>query len=300
MAAGFGAWQLWANSPQLIVDRSPGVFFQYGFWIAEHGSLPIPPQLAAFGGSHPGLTFSSFGFISHGGAVVPAQAAGLPIALAAGLWTHGLPGGAALSPLLGALAVLSVGGLTGRLAGPRWAPAGAFLLALTLPETYTSRSAFSEILAQALLFGGLCLVVDSLAPRQSRILAALGGLVLGLTVLVAIRSLVDLLPTIVFLGTLLAVRRPQALPFAAGLLAGTGYGLVGGFVLAGPMMAELAPQLGMVALAAAAFLAVTVIGATVGLVDPVRRRVAWLLRARPLRWLPDAAAVIVVAAAAGL
>jgi hypothetical protein len=299
VAAGFGAWQLWANSPQLIVDRSPGAFFQYGFWIAEHGSLPIPPQLAAFGGSHPGLTFSSFGFISHNGAVVPAQAAGLPIALAAGLWTHGLPGGAALSPLLGALAVLSVGGLTGRLAGPQWAPAGAFLLALTLPETYTSRSAFSEILVQALLFGGLCLVVDSLAPRQSRILAALGGLALGLTVLVAVRSLVDLLPTIVFLGTLLAVRRPQALPLGGGLLAGTGYGLAGGFVLAGPMMAELAPQLGMVALAAAAFLAVTVIGATVGLVDPVRRRVAWLLRARPLRWLPDAAAVIVVAAALG-
>ena len=297
VAAGFGAWQLWANSPQLIVDRSPGVFFQYGFWIAEHGSLPIPPQLAAFGGSHPGLTFSSFGFISHAGAVVPAQLAGLPITLAAGLWTHGLPGGAAISPLLGALAVLSVGGLTGRLAGPQWAPAGAFLLALTLPESYTSRSAFNEILVQALLFGGLCLVVDSFAPRQSRILAALGGLALGLTVLVAIRSLVDLLPTIVFLGTLVAVRRPQALPFGGGLLAGAGYGLVGGFVLAGPMMGRLAPQLGLVALAAAAFLGVTVIGAAAGRVDPVRRRVAWLLRARPLRYLPDAAAVIVVAAA---
>ncbi len=135
VAAGFGAWQLWANSPQLIVDRAPGAFFQYGYWIAEHGSLPIPPQLAAFGGSHPGLTFSSFGFVSHAGAVVPQMAAGLPITLAAGLWTHGLAGGVAMSPLLGALAVLSVGGLTGRLAGPKWAPVGAFLLALTLPET---------------------------------------------------------------------------------------------------------------------------------------------------------------------
>jgi hypothetical protein len=143
------------------------------------------------------------------------------------------------------------------------------------------------------------LVVDSFAPRQSRILAALGGLALGLTVLMAIRSLVDLLPTIVFLGTLLAVRRPQALPFAGGLLAGTGYGLVGGFVLAAPLMGQLAPQLGLVALAAAAFLGVTVIGAAAGRVDPVRRRVAWLLRARPLRYLPDAAAVIVVAAAVG-
>src|SRR5215471_14219923 len=300
VAVGFGVWQLRVNSPQLIVDRDPGAFFQFAYWIAEHGSLPIPDQLAAFGGSHAGLTFGSFGFAAQGDAVVPGLPAGLPITLAAGLWTHGLAGGVARSPLIGALAVLSVGGLTGRLAGPQWAPAGAFLLALTLPESYTSRSAFSEILAQALLFGGLCLVVDSFGPRQSRILAALGGLALGLRVLVEIGSLVNLLPVILFLGTLLAVRRPQALPFAGGLLAGTGYGLVGGFVLAGPMMAALAPELGLVALAAAAFLAATVVGGAVGLVDPVRRGVARLFRARPLRWLPEAGAVIVVAAAAGL
>ncbi|HEV8274381.1 MAG TPA: hypothetical protein VGQ26_01615 [Streptosporangiaceae bacterium] len=298
VAAGFGAWQLRANSPQLIVDRAPGAFFQFGYWIAQHGSLPIPTQLAAFGGSHPGLTFSSFGFISHAGAVAPGLAAGLPITLAAGLWTHGLAGGVALSPLLGALAVLSVGGLTGRLAGPQWAPAGALLLAITLPETYTSRSAFSEILAQALLFGGLCLVVDSLAPRQSRILAALAGLALGLTVLVAVGSLVALLPAIVFLGALLAARRPQALPLGGGLLAGIGFGLVGGFALAAPMMEALSPEIGLVALAAAAFLAVTLVGAAAGLVEPVRRRVARVLAARPLRWLPEASAVIVVAAAA--
>ena len=71
VAAAFGAWQLRANSPQLIVDRAPGAFFQFGYWIAQHGSLPIPTELAAFGGSHPGLTFSSFGFISHAGAIAP-------------------------------------------------------------------------------------------------------------------------------------------------------------------------------------------------------------------------------------
>ena len=299
VAAGFALWQLRFNSPQLIVDRDPGAYFQFGFWIAAHGSLPIPSSLAAFGGSHPGLTFSSFGFVSHAGAIVPRLAAGLPIVLAAGLWEHGLAGGAAISPLLGAFAVLTVGGLTGRLAGPQWAPAGAFLLALTLPETYTSRSAFSEILTQVLLFGGLCLVVDSLAPRQSRILAALAGFTLGLTVLVGISSLVDLLPAIVFLGTLLAVRRPQALPFGGGLLAGAGYGLAGGFALSGPLMGALAPGLALVTLAAAAFLAVTLAGATAGLVEPIRRHVVRLLRARPLRWLPEAGAVLVVAVAVG-
>lgn len=299
VAAGFAFWQLRVNSPQLIVTRDPGAYFQFGYWIAQHGSLPIPASLAAFGGSHPGLTFSSYGFAGHAGAVLPRLAAGLPIMLAAGLWAHGLPGGVAISPLLGASAVLTVGGLTGRLAGPRWAPAGAFLLALTLPEAYTSRSAFSEILVQALLFGGLCLVVDSLAPRQSRILAALGGFALGLTVLAGIGSVVDLLPTIVFLGTLLAARRPQALPFGGGLLAGTGYGLIGGFRLAAPVLGPLSPGLGLILLAAGGFLAVTLVGATIGLVDPVRRLAARLFRARPLRWLPDLGAVIVVAVMAG-
>jgi len=63
-------------------------------------------------------------------------------------------------------------------------------------------------------------------------------------------------------------------------------------------MEALSPEIGLVALAAAAFLAVTLVGAAAGLVEPVRRRVVRVLAARPLRWLPEAGAVIVVAAAA--
>src|SRR5262249_9247490 len=81
--------------------------------------------------------------------------------------------------------------------------------------------------------------------------------------------------------------------------AGVGLGLVGGFVLAAPMMEALAPEIGLVALAAAAFLAVTLIGAAAGLVEPVRRNVTRLVAARPLRWLPEVGAVIVVVVAAG-
>jgi hypothetical protein len=51
---------------------------------------------------------------------------------------------------------------------------------------------------------------------------------------------------------------------------------------------------------AAGFLAVTAVGVTVGLVGPVRRRARKLLDRRPLRWLPEAAAVVVLAAVAGL
>ena len=88
--------------------------------------------------------------------------AGLPMLLAGGFWTSGTGGGAVIAPILGGLAVLSFGGLVGRLAGRRWAPAGALVLALTLPELFTSRDAFSETAVQVLLFGGLSLVIDAL------------------------------------------------------------------------------------------------------------------------------------------
>jgi hypothetical protein len=292
VSAGFAAWQLLENSPQLIVSRDPGAYLQLGYWIAERGSLPIPASAAAFGGSHPGLTFSSFGFTSHGGALLPQVTAGLPITLAAGLWTHSVPGAAVVSPVLGALAVLSVGGLAGRLAGPQWAPAGALLVAVTVPEIYTSRSAFAETLVQALLFGGLCLVTDSLSARRPRVLAALGGLALGLTALALAGSLLALLPVIAFAGAAAAGRRPQALPFAAGVAAGAGLGLASGFVLAPGAMSITAPPLRIVAIMAAGIAGLTTLIAAMALAGPARHRAQRVLAARPLRWLPEAAAAV--------
>ena len=40
------------------------------------------------------------------------------------------------------------------------------MLALSLPEQYTSRGTFSEPLAQVLMFGGLCLLADSLTVNR--------------------------------------------------------------------------------------------------------------------------------------
>src|SRR5262249_19317596 len=50
IAAGFAMWQLKLNSASVIAARSPGAYFQTGYWIAQHGSLPIPGSLRAFGG----------------------------------------------------------------------------------------------------------------------------------------------------------------------------------------------------------------------------------------------------------
>ena len=168
VAAGFVVWQFLFNSESVIVLRDPGAYVQTGYWIAQHGSLPIPQSLASFGGAHPGLGFSSIGFLSRGGSVVPGLMSGLPLLLAGAFWVHGISAAAAMGPIFGGLAVLSFGGLAGRLAGPRWAPAGALVLGLTLPEQYTSRGSFSETAVQVLLFGGLALVADALTLGDSR------------------------------------------------------------------------------------------------------------------------------------
>ena len=168
VAAGFAFWQFLFNSETVIVLRDPGAYLQTGYWIAQHGSLPIPQSLAAFGGAHPGLAFSSTGFSARGTSVVPGLMSGLPLLLAGAFWVHGTPAAAAMGPILGGLAVLAFGGLVGRLAGLQWAPAGALVLACTLPEQYTSRGSFSETAVQVLMFGGLSLVVDALILDRAR------------------------------------------------------------------------------------------------------------------------------------
>lgn len=312
VAGGFGAWQLVLNSPQLIVRRQPGVYLQLGYWIAQHGRLPIPATPAAFGGSRAGLTFASYGFAVHGTSVASWQPPGLPIMLAAGTWIHGLPGMAAVSPVLGALAVLTVGGLTGRLAGLAWAPLGALVTALALPEILTSRSAYAEPLVELLLFGGLCLIADSLTPRPpdagvslggwprrgglpspASTMAVLGGLSLALAPLAQPGTLLLLLPVIPFAAVLVAGQRPRATPFTIGLVAGAGLALAGELLLPGPGLQILAPLLRLTGLAIVCTATLTVAVIAVG----SRQRVRRLLTAFPLRWLPEAAAVVVAAAA---
>ena len=205
IAVAFGVDQMIYHSQFIIVTRDPASYIQFANWISKHGSLPIPQDTAAFGGTHHGLTFSSFAYYQVGNSVVPQFMAGLPMILAGGFWIGGVTAAVAMAPILGACAVLTFGGLAARLAGPRWAPLAALILAVSLPEEFTSRSTYSEPLAQILFLGGLCLVIDSLGEDRAgaKVIAALGGLALGLTLLVRIDGASDILPVIPYCGILL-------------------------------------------------------------------------------------------------
>jgi hypothetical protein len=310
VAAGFALWQFLFNSESVIVLRDPGAYLQTGYWLAQHGSLPIPGAIAAFGGAHPGLAFASTGFLASGTSVVPGLLSGLPLLLAGAFWVHGTAAAAAMGPILGGLAVLAFGGLAGRLAGPQWAPAAALVLAFTLPEQYTSRGPFSQTAAQVLLFGGLSLVVDGLVltgprppgrmPAPQSALIALGGLALGLTSLVQVDGLLDVLPVIPFLGILVARKKKIVVPFSIGLAIGAAYGIADAYLLARPFMAALHPMPELIGLIAAWLAAMTVAGVELLRMRGLAAALRPVLARRPARWLPDLAAALAGAAGVGL
>ena len=291
IAAGFGLWQAFFRSEQVFVAGDPGVYLQYGYWIAGHGTARIPVPAAAFGGTA-GLDFASAGFNVSGSSVTPAFLPGLPLVLAGGAWLGGLGGALLMPAVLGGCAVLSFGGLAGRLCGAWWGVAAQLVLAASLPEVYVSRTPLSEPLVQVLLFGGLCLFTDSFVVRRRAaggpggargglVLAGLGGLALGLTVLASIGSLGVLLPVFPVLAVLFVARRPQAGPFGLGLFAGIGLGLSAALVLARPYLATVSAQLHLIALCAVGFSVATALAAPLalpGVRSRVRRACAFNVR----------------------
>ena len=120
VAVAFAGWQIAERTEQIIYLRDPATYLQVGYWIAHHGSLPIPDSAAAFGGPHPGLGFASSNYYPRGAGIVPQFMTGTPLVLAGAIWLGGVPTALVITPLIGGCAVLSFGGLAWP-AGPGWA-----------------------------------------------------------------------------------------------------------------------------------------------------------------------------------
>src|ERR1700689_5410529 len=50
VAVAFGIDQLYFHSQNIIVNRDPASYANFGYWLAQHGSLPIPQERAPPGG----------------------------------------------------------------------------------------------------------------------------------------------------------------------------------------------------------------------------------------------------------
>ncbi|MFI0447855.1 hypothetical protein [Actinomadura sp. 6N118] len=296
----FLVFQMIMSSEQIIVRRDPASYVQFATWLNDHGSLPIPQMRWAFGGGDPVLEYQSPAFYQRDDVIWPQFMAGLPMLLALGGWIGGTYTMLAMAPLLGACAVLAFAGLTARLVGPRWAPAGALFLALSLPMLWISRSTYSELPALILLLGGLSLMYDVRAeaawglPQSARVKAFLAGLALGLIVLVRIDGLRDVLPVVVIAGLLIARRRRTGLPLMLGLTIGVGAGLIEGFTLSRPYLEYLHASLDPLLLGTAVLIALTAVMVVVLRWPRTAKRLRRLGARVSAGRLPNAAAVLTV------
>jgi hypothetical protein len=291
VAAAFTGYTLAHSSGHVVLRRDPAVYALLARWIAESGALLMPGQLDLVGATDGAVTATAPGLYLAGGDLSAQFMSGTALTFAPAGWGGGW--GAILSApaLLAGCGVLAVAGLAGRLLGPRWAPAAAAALALTLPMLLTARSTYSEPLSQLLLLAGACLLLDAVRSR-SRPLAGLAGLLIGLNLLVRIDALREVALVVVVVAWLALRRHPGWWPLALGTLAGAAYGVVDAFGPAQPYLADLLERIRPVA---AALLALAVLAAVA---VPVARRVSPWLVSRS--WWPPARTAAAGLAAAGV
>ncbi|WP_433061519.1 hypothetical protein [Dactylosporangium sp. CS-033363] len=223
IAVAFAAVAVATHSEQAVLHRDAGTYAQIGLWLSGHPGLTSPVPADAFGTAADEVTFAHPGFYERDGRIVPQFMTGWPTLLAAAHWFGGWTGMFMLPGLIGGLAVLAVAGLAARVAGPRWAPVAALLLAAAWPMLRVSQTTYSEPLAALMLAGGLALLLDGWRGRRPMLLG-LAGLVLAGGELVRLDMGVDFALVLPALGWWWLRRQPGVLAFAAGAAVGGGLG----------------------------------------------------------------------------
>ncbi|GEM_PF-1205518 len=142
----------------------------------------------------------------------------------------GLRFGLYATPFFGALSVLSLYFAGKAMFGRKVGLLAAVLLAISFTQIYFSRTPYSEILSQCLLFSGIYALTTYVVERRP-LYAAIAAFSLGQAILSRIEGLIVILPLVIFFGCWIILKRslPKdfrffAIPF--GLL------LVDGIVLA--------------------------------------------------------------------
>ena len=199
--AGMTGMNTWARSQHLLSNRDPGIYLITGKWLAEHGDLPIDAAVGPFAESDAVNPAASLGFFPSGYPDDPSATGDLqpqfvhlyPSLIGAADWIGGDRLAQSVPAITGGLALLALFVLGSRWLQP-WAAVGATLaVAVSLPQAFFSRDAFSEVPVQLFLCGGIALAVWTLRGEADRAAPALvAGLVLGAAVATRVDALVAL------------------------------------------------------------------------------------------------------------
>ncbi len=202
VVTGMTGMNAWARSQHVLSTRDPGIYLITGKWLAEQSELPVAAAVGPFATSAAVNPAAALGFFPEGYPDSPSRTKPLqpqfvhlyPTLIGTADWVGGNRLAEALPALLGGLSLLALFVLGCRWLPP-WAAAGATLaVAVSLPQAFFSRDAFSEVPMQLLVCGGLALTAWAMEGNLDRGASALvAGLVLGAAVATRVDALVILL-----------------------------------------------------------------------------------------------------------
>ena len=167
------------HSEHLLTDRDPAIYISSGRSIARtHELTPEVPD-----GPFKSPAFGNIGS-RYGSNFFPM----LPVLLAMGWSIGGELGMLLVGPLLGALGLLAFYALASRVLGPRRGMLALALLVLEPLQLWFARDAYSELIVQVVVLGGLWLYLE--ARARGRIgLAAVGGALVASSALARVDAL---------------------------------------------------------------------------------------------------------------
>ena len=177
---------LW-HSEHLLTDRDPGVYINTGRSIA--GQHTLTPTIRSGPFDDPKFVVESPGFDESSGEQHTWFLPMLPVLLALGWSAGGYTGLLAVGPLMGALGLLVCYALTARLVGPRWAVLAPVMLTINPLQVWFARDAYSELVVQGLVLGGIWLYLEARASPSPRV-AAISGALIATSVLARFDALV--------------------------------------------------------------------------------------------------------------
>lgn len=185
------------SSEHLLGDRDPGAYVSTARWLANEGELVINARTEPFG-SEPSLTYAEYAFTENDrkdepGKLYPQSLHLLPLVLAGAMQAGGTALALKLPALLGASSLLIFFVLARRLVRPWLALAAMAALSMNLVQVYVSRDAFSEVLMQPLILGGLWMLWDA-RDRLDPSRALISGLLFGAVCMARLDGLLILAP----------------------------------------------------------------------------------------------------------
>jgi hypothetical protein len=162
------------HSEHLLVDRDPGAYVNSGRAIAGQHSLPSVTRVGPFKDRK--FFVSSPAFNESSGEqtwFLPM----LPVLLALGWSIGGFTGLLMVPPLLGTLGLLACYALAARVVGPRWAVLVPALLLVNPLQSWFARDAYSELVVQVVVLGGIWLYLQVRSAAAPRVAAIAGALI---------------------------------------------------------------------------------------------------------------------------